>query len=112
MQLFKEMKMMVLKRLSAILKILPPLSISACAQVPNSPMGNGGHMMGYGYGGGLMWLIILLLVGIGVYFLLQVSKSKGSDVSNIETPLDMLKKRYASGEIDTEEFDRKKKDLE
>ena len=53
-----------------------------------------------------------LLVGIGIYFLLQVSKSKDSDVSNIETPLDMLKQRYANGEIDTEEFDRKKKDLE
>ena len=59
-----------------------------------------------------MWLIILVLVGIGVYFLLQVSKSKGSDVSNIETPLDILKKRYAKGEIDKEEFNRKKKDLE
>ncbi len=69
-------------------------------------------MMGYGYGGGLMWLIILVLVGIGVYFLLQASKSKGSGVSKIETPLDMLKKRYASGEIDKEEFDRKKKDME
>ena len=104
--------MMVLKRMSYIYIILPPLSIFACAQVPNSPMGNGGHMMGYGYGGGLMWLIILVLVGIGVYFLLQVSKSKGSDVSNIETPLDMLKKRYASGEIDTEKFGRERKDLE
>ena len=52
------------------------------------------------------------MTGVGIYFLLQVSKSKDSDVSNIETPLDMLKQRYASGEIDTEEFDRKKKDLE
>ena len=33
-------------------------------------------------------------------------------MSNFETPLDILKKRYANGEIDTEEFDRKKKDLE
>ena len=52
------------------------------------------------------------MTGVGIYFLLQVSKSKDSDVSNIETPLDILKKRYANGEIDTEEFDRKKKDLE
>jgi putative membrane protein len=107
-----EIKMMVLKRIFALLKILPPLSISACAQVPNRPMGNWGQMMEYGYGGGLMWLIILVVVGIGVYILLQVSKSKNSDVSNIETPLDVLKKRYASGEIDKEEFDRKKKDME
>ncbi|MFC1882608.1 SHOCT domain-containing protein [Thermodesulfobacteriota bacterium] len=58
-----------------------------------------------------MWLIILVLVGIGVYFLLQVFKSKGSSGSIIETPSDILKQRYAKGEIDKEEFDRKKKDL-
>jgi putative membrane protein len=75
-------------------------------------MGNWGHMMGYGYGGGFMWLIVLLLVGVVIYFLLQTSKSKSSDGSITETPLDILKKRYAKGEIEKEEFDRKKKDLE
>jgi len=69
-------------------------------------------MMGYGYGGGFMWLIALVLVGVVVYFLLQVTKSKGSGSSIIETPIDILKKRYAKGEIDKEEFERKKKDLE
>ena len=103
---------MVLKRIFSILLILPPLTFFACAQGPNSPMGNWGHMMGYGYGGGFMWLIVLVLVGVVIYFLLQVLKSKGPDGSIIETPLDILKKRYAKGEIDKEEFDRKKKDLE
>ena len=42
-----------------------------------------------------MWLIVLVLVGVVIYFLFQVSKSKGSDGSIIETPLDILKKRYA-----------------
>jgi len=69
-------------------------------------------MMGYGYGGTFMWLIVLVLVGVVIYYLLQISRSKGSDGSIIETPLDILKKRYAKGEIDKEEFDRKKKDLE
>ena len=69
-------------------------------------------MMGYGYGGAFMWLIVLVLVGVVIYYLLQISRSKGSDGSIIETPLDILKKRYAKGEIDKEEFDRKKKDLE
>jgi putative membrane protein len=31
---------------------------------------------------------------------------------SIETPLDILKKRYAKGDINKEEFDRKKKELE
>ena len=59
-----------------------------------------------------MWLIIVVLVGVALYFLLRMSKSKGADDSDIETPLDILKKRYAKGEIDEEEFARKKKDLE
>ena len=75
-------------------------------------MGSLGHMMGYGYGGIFMWLIVLVLVGVVIYYLLQISRSKDSDGSIIETPLDILKKRYAKGEIDKEEFDRKKKDLE
>jgi len=103
---------MVLKRIFSILIILSLLTFFSCAQGPNSPMGNWGHMMTYGYGGGFMWLIVLVLVGVVIYFLFQVSKSKGSDGSIIETPLDILKKRYAKGEIDKEEFDRKKKDLE
>ena len=59
-----------------------------------------------------MWLIVLVLVGVVIYFLLQASKSKGFVDSIIETPLDILKNRYAKCEIDKEEFDRRKKDLE
>ena len=103
---------MLLKKISSIFIILSTLSAFACAQGPNSPMGYGGHMMGYGFGGGIMWIIFLVLAGVAVYFLLQFKKSKGSDISTIETPLDILKKCYAKGEIDKEEFDRKKKDLE
>ena len=103
---------MMLKRIFSILIIFLTLTFFACAQGPNSPMGNWGHMMGYGYGGGFMWLIVLVLVGVVAYFLLQATKSKGSVGSTTETPLDILKKRYAKGEIDKEEFDRKKKDLE
>jgi len=74
-------------------------------------MGNWGHMMGYGWGGGLMWFIVVVLVGVAIYFTLQVMKSKDSDGSIIETPLAILKKRYAKGEINKEDFERKKKDL-
>ncbi|MBW1674881.1 MAG: SHOCT domain-containing protein, partial [Deltaproteobacteria bacterium] len=51
-------------------------------------------------------------LGVLIYFLLQASKSKGSDRSVTETPLDILKKRYAKGEITQEEFDRIKADIE
>jgi putative membrane protein len=75
-------------------------------------MGGTGRMMGYGYGGGFMWLIVLVLFGVGFYFLFQTIKKKNSTDSMVETPLEILNKRYAKGEIDKEEFDRKKKDLE
>ena len=37
----------------------------------------------------------------------QVSKSKNADAPKVETPLDMLKKRYANGEIDIQEYEEK-----
>jgi putative membrane protein len=105
--------MMGLKRIFFLLMILAPLTFFACAQGPYcGQKGSWGHMMGYGYGGGFMWIIVVVLVGVVIYFLLQASKSKGSDGSVMETPLDILKKRYAKGDIDKEEFDRKKEDLE
>lgn len=73
-------------------------------------MGGMGQTMGCGYIGGFMWLIVPVLVGVVIYIMLQ--KSKGSDSSLIETPSDILNKRYAKGEINKEEFDRMKKDLE
>ena len=101
-----------MKRIFFKFIMLAPLTFFACVQGPNGPRGNWGHMMGYGYGGGFMWLAILVLVGVVIYFLLQISKSKGSDDSVVETSLDILKKRYAKGEINKEDFDRMKKDLE
>jgi hypothetical protein len=52
------------------------------------------------------------VVGVVIYFVVQASKTRGSAGSATETPLDILNKRYAKGEIDKEEFNRKKKDLE
>jgi len=68
-------------------------------------------MMGCGYEGGFMWLIALVLAGIGIYFLIRISKSKNSDGLLIKMPFEILNRCYANGEIDKEEFDRMKNDL-
>ena len=91
---------MSLKRTCSLVMLFVSPSLSSCMPGPN------------GSGGGFMWLIGLVFVVVILYFLLQGTKSKGSDLSVNETPLDILKKRYAKGEIDKEEFDLKKKDLE
>ena len=100
------------KRILYILIMLPSLAFFACGQNQNSPMGNWGHMMGHGYYGGFMWLFFLFFSGIIIYFVFQASRSKGSHDSIMETPLDILERRYATGEIEKDEFERKKKDLE
>jgi putative membrane protein len=77
-------------------------------------MGGWGHMMGYGwYGGGLMWLILIIVAVVVIYFVLNRNKNYGpSEDSDRESPMDILKKRYAKGDITKEEFDRLKKDIE
>ena len=104
---------MTIKKLFFALLILPLVLVFGCVGFPYSgPMGSWGHMMDYGYYGGFMWLIILIAVGIVIYLLIRKSSLKDIRDSTIETPLDILKKRYAKGEIDKEEFEQKKKDLE
>ena len=76
----------------------------------------GGGMMegaGFGMGGGMIFGMIfwvLILIGIVVLVIWAVQKSGGqSVVAQNETALDILKKRYAGGEIDKEEFEEKKR---
>jgi putative membrane protein len=67
----------------------------------------GWHMMG---GGSFMWIFWILVIGVVVYFLVNISKRQGAETK--ETSLDILKKRYARGEISKEEYTQMKHDLE
>lgn len=70
-------------------------------------------MMHYGYGGGmLMWILFLVVIVLLIYFIIQATRTRGRTPTHTENPLDILKKRYAKGEITKEDFDRMKKDLE
>ena len=59
--------------------------------------------------GGIFWLLVIY--GLFV-FISNMAKRGSGAAGKEETPLDILKKRYARGELDAEEFARKKKDLE
>ncbi|KJS33136.1 MAG: hypothetical protein VR64_04130 [Desulfatitalea sp. BRH_c12] len=67
---------------------------------------------GFGYGGSYMWIILLIVIGLLVYFFVKNQKTIGQTPTNNESPLDILKRRYAKGEIDKEQYERMKKDLE
>lgn len=69
-------------------------------------------MMGYyGWGGIFMGCLFLILIGVAIYLLVKAVSGGGAKPSS-ETPLDILEKRYARGEITREEFTKMKKDLE
>ncbi len=67
---------------------------------------------GFGYGGMFMWIIFLIVVGLLIYFFVRIQKTKAQTPAQGETHMDILKKRYAKGEISKEDFERMKRDLE
>jgi len=71
-------------------------------------------MMGYGgYGGMFMWLIWIIIAAVIIYFVFNLSKRNEKPIdSEKESPTEILKRRYAKGEITKEEFDRIKKEIE
>jgi len=76
--------------------------------------GGWGPMMhyGFGYGGMFMWIIFLIVIGLLIYFFVQSQNTKSKTPTESESPLDILKRRYAKGEITSEEYEKMKKELE
>ncbi len=74
-----------------------------------------GHWMGFGFGGGLMWIIWILLILAAVWGI-KVAVSSGGEAnrptSRQESALEILKARFARGEISAEEYKRMRHELE
>lgn len=76
-----------------------------------------GMMGGFGgFGGmGIMWIVWILIIGLIVWAVIAlargVSQPTGSDSGYSDSALNMLKKRYAHGDISKEEYEEKKRDL-
>jgi putative membrane protein len=77
-----------------------------------------GMMGGWGTGGfgGIFMIIFWILIIVGGVFLVKwlIQSTKGGSgrpFSSSSGALDILKERYAKGEIGKEEFEEKKKDL-
>ena len=63
---------------------------------------------GMGVGMVLFWGVIIALIVFVVRYLGNDAAARGGD----KTPLQILKDRYARGEIGKDEFEQKKRDLE
>ena len=66
------------------------------------------------FGGGWMmfiwWFLIIALVVFAIRAVMNAGQSNQSQPK--ETPMEILKRRYAEGEIDEEEFQRRKQELQ
>lgn len=65
----------------------------------------------HSFGGGILmvvfWVLLLgLIVGGGVLLVVALTRQSSGRKQEEETPLEILKRRYARGEIGGEEFDR------
>ena len=80
-------------------------------------MGGYGMMGDWGGGFGFGWIFMILwwvLIIVGIVALVRwlAAPSAGTTASREPAPLDILKARYARGEIDAEEFEQRRRDIE
>jgi putative membrane protein len=70
--------------------------------------GWGGHWFG-----GLLMLLFWVLIIVGIAALVRgfLPRSGGVSPAAPESPLEILKRRYAKGEVDKAEFEEKKRDI-
>lgn len=69
------------------------------------------------FGGGLFMAFFMLafwtlIIAGAVWFIRYIANSAPSGGAHGQSALDILKERYAKGEIDKSEFDAKKKDIQ
>jgi putative membrane protein len=118
----KTMKPFFGAGLKSFLCLIGVLSLKSTALAEYNYRGNGGWGMGPGMMGWaagtwfgslfmlLFWVLLILLIVLVIRRLFASGASGSPGRDREESALDILKKRYARGEID-KEFETKKKDL-
>lgn len=69
-----------------------------------------GNMMGF-WGGGIMMIAFWVLFVAFIVWIVREIGDRNSRSRSDSNALEILKERYAKGEIDKKEFEEKKKDL-
>jgi putative membrane protein len=71
---------------------------------------DGGWGFGMGWGMWIFWIVLIIIV---VALVRLIGPGSGSAPSTPDrSPMEILKARYARGEIDEEEFNRRRRQLE
>lgn len=70
-----------------------------------------GNMTGFGLGGVIMMILIWAAIIIFIVWAVKEIGGRNHEKPNSNSALEILKERYAKGEINKEEFETKKKDL-
>lgn len=119
-----------------ILAIFLGMSIPYAQSMGGGMMGGGGHgifthwggnqgwgmgpgMMGLGYGMGwfgtiimaAFWIAVIVGIVLLIRWLVVSTRTEGHKAQPKDSSWEILKTRYAKGEIDKKEFEEKKKDL-
>ncbi len=97
------------------------LVVSRFGVMPEMMRGFGFRTFGFGGGFGLAWLVLLvrlivwgiIIAGVVlvVAWLANMMRRPVAATSSRETPLDILRLRYAKGEITKEQYDQLRQDL-
>jgi putative membrane protein len=66
----------------------------------------------WGWGWGMGMILFWILIVVGIIVLAKWIAGQKSGPPQGDSALDILKRRYAKGEISKEDYDRMKKDLE
>ena len=102
-----------MKVLIMVFVILFMLPVLAFADVEGCEFTGGwNQMMDFGHGGGIfMMFMFAIVIGLIIYFIITNTKSNRYTGEFNKTSLDIIKERYAKGEITEEEFEKMKEYL-